>query len=200
VVGQDPERRVTKALDMIRADDMRLLLGMKRPPEMVKKVFASLMIVVSPFETTESDISWEAVHEWVRQLNGVDSFLDNLMHFEATVVAPNIVQSTLDFMTASDLYPTTVKKFSGALATLCTWIWSVCETSQPTLTRSYRSQATKGYQTQHGLEPGEGVEEEEAGFEAGGFIAIGGEEGQDEDFGYAQGGAVTETPKKGLGA
>lgn len=144
-VPAEPEKRVFHALEMIRADDMRLLLGMKRPPEIVKKVFGSLMIIVSPFETTESDISWEAVHEWVRQLQGVDAFLDNLRHFEATVVAPSIVQNTLDYMTNAELFPNTVKKFSGALATLCTWIWSVCESSQPVLTQSYRQQA-QGYQ------------------------------------------------------
>ena len=46
-MGQDPERRVTKALDMIRADDMRLLLGMKRPPEMVKKVTTPSLLLAS---------------------------------------------------------------------------------------------------------------------------------------------------------
>lgn len=110
-----------------------------------RQVFASLMIVVSPFETTDSDVSWEAVHEWVRQLQGVDSFLDNLRHFSSSTVPPPKVQSTLDFMANAELFPATVKKFSGALATLCTWIWSVCEASQPQLTQSYRQQQ-KGYQ------------------------------------------------------
>jgi len=140
----NPENRVNHALELMRADDMRLLLGMKRPPEIVKKVFAALMIVVSPFDTTESDISWEAVHEWVRQLHGVDSFLDNLNHFGSTQIAPPIVQNTLDFLSHADLFPAKVKAFSGALATLCTWIWSVCESSQPQLTQAYRQQH-KGY-------------------------------------------------------
>ena len=65
-------------------------------------------IVVSPFDTTESDISWEAVHEWVRQLHGVDSFLDNLNHFGSTQIAPPIVQNTLDFLSHADLFPAKV--------------------------------------------------------------------------------------------
>jgi len=134
--------RVSRALDMIKPDDLRLLLGMKRPPEIVKTVFGSLMIIVSPFETTESDISWGAVHEWVRQLQGVDSFLENLHHFDAAKVAPPIVQSALDYMSTANLYPSNVKKFSGALATLCTWVWCICEASQPDLTATYRLQSS----------------------------------------------------------
>ena len=175
-VDAEPEKRVYQALEMIRADDMRLLLGMKRPPEIVKKVFGSLMIVVSPFETTESDISWEAVHEWVRQLQGVDAFLDNLRHFEATVVSPSIVQNTLDYMTNAELFPNTVKKFSGALATLCTWIWSVCESSQPVVTQSYRQQA-QGYQIGYHNTESSVVEDVEEGNAA----------ENEGDFGYANG-------------
>ena len=38
ITSTNPEARVYQALELIRADDMRLLLGMKRPPEIVKKV------------------------------------------------------------------------------------------------------------------------------------------------------------------
>merc|ERR1712010_238426 len=138
--GMSSAERVQYALSMIRGDDMRLLLGMKRPPGVVKKVFASLMVLVSPFETTESDISWDAVHEWVRQLQGVESFLDNLEHFDAADLAGPTVQRTLDYMTAAELFPAIVKQFSGALATLCTWIWAMCECAQPKMTEQYRHQ------------------------------------------------------------
>jgi len=187
----NPENRVNHALELMRADDMRLLLGMKRPPEIVKKVFAALMIVVSPFDTTESDISWEAVHEWVRQLHGVDSFLDNLNHFGSTQIAPPIVQNTLDFLSHADLFPAKVKAFSGALATLCTWIWSVCESSQPQLTQAYRQQH-KGYlpsdaQYEGGDDYQRAIEEEVEGGEAA-------TEG-DYDYGFVKGETVG-SPKK----
>lgn len=181
--GGPPESRIHHSLELMRADDMRLLLGMKRPPEIVKKVFAALMIVVSPFETTHSDISWEAVHEWVRQLGGVDSFLENLNHFEAASVKPNIVQNTLDFMVNAELFPSTVKKFSGACATLCAWIWNVCESAQPQLTLSYR-QLNKGYQPSKE----ENVEEED-GLHADGE--------PDVDFGFAKGEEVGSPRKLG---
>lgn len=155
-----------------------------------KQVFASLMIVVSPFETTESDISWEAVHEWVRQLQGVDSFLDNLRHFSASAVQPPIIQSTLDYMANAELFPAAVKKFSGALATLCTWIWSVCEASQPQLTQIYRQQH-RGYQPSQAI----GTEEHEPITE-GSYMSPGAIEeeveggvntGSEIDYGYAKG-------------
>jgi len=173
------EERRFQSLELMRADDMRLLLGMKRPPEIVKKVFASLMIVVSPFETSDSDISWEAVHEWVRQLQGVDCFLDNLRHFAATTVPAPIVQSTLDYMTGAELFPATVKKFSGALATLCTWIWNVCESGDPQLTQQYR-QLQSTYHEPHQGEEGEAQPTIEEDVEAG----VTGPEG---DFGFAKG-------------
>jgi len=184
--GAPPESRMHHSIELMRADDMRLLLGMKRPPEIVKKVFAALMIVVSPFETTESDISWEAVHEWVRQLSGVDSFLDNLRHFEGSSVKPNIAQNTLDFMANAELFPSTVKKFSGACATLCTWIWNVCEAAQPHLTQSYR-QLSKGYQPHmHGEE--HDVDEEDG---------LQQHSGPEADYGFAKGEEVGSPRKVG---
>jgi len=188
ITSTNPEARVYQALELIRADDMRLLLGMKRPPEIVKKVFASLMIVVSPFDTTESDISWEAVHEWVRQLQGVDSFLDNLRHFSASVVPPPIVQSTLDYMANAELFPATVKKVSGALATLCAWIWSVCETSQPQLTQTYRQQH-RGYQQSQPFSKDDRVGPGDIGENAVIQEEVGTAEatGPELDYGFAQG-------------
>jgi len=175
--GATAEERVHNALSMIRGDDMRLLLGMKRPPEVVKKVFASLMVLVSPFETTEADVSWEAVHEWVRQLQGVESFLDNLEHFEAADVSGPVVQRTLDYMTGAQLFPTVVKQYSGALATLCTWIWAICESAQPKMTSEYRNQ-----QAHPPKGSSDGIESEEP--EDDSAIAHGDEE---EDYGFANG-------------
>lgn len=44
-------------------------------------------------------------------------------------------------------FQASVKKYSGALATLCTWIWNVCEAAQPKLTEKYRkSQHSRAYQ------------------------------------------------------
>lgn len=175
-----PEERVAEALKVIRADDMRLLLGMKRPPEIVKKVFSALMIVVSPFETTEADVTWDAVHDWVRQLHGVDSFLDNLQCFDASSIPQTIVQKTLDFMAMAELYPATVRKFSGALATLCTWIWSACEAANPELTANYRHEQAMN-RGQHGEE--EAMEEE---------VPDQGVEETEQDYGFANGDTVGE--------
>eukprot|EP00658_Telonema_sp_P-2_P085897 TRINITY_DN9897_c0_g1_i3.p1 TRINITY_DN9897_c0_g1~~TRINITY_DN9897_c0_g1_i3.p1 ORF type:complete len:376 (+),score=104.30 TRINITY_DN9897_c0_g1_i3:101-1228(+) len=121
-------------LQRVRVDDIKLLLGMRRPPELVKKVFSSLMLLVSPFNTTDEDISWEAVQNWLGQLKGVESFVKNLNHFDVTSVDPQVIARTVDYLIQHHLVADQVSLFSAALSSLCSWIWDVCERSVPGVT------------------------------------------------------------------
>jgi len=56
--GIDPTRM---ALAKVGEEEMRQLVHNKRPPGTVRKVFTALMVLVSPFETSESDVQWTAV-------------------------------------------------------------------------------------------------------------------------------------------
>jgi len=127
-------------LQRVRVDDIKLLLGMKRPPDLVKKVFSSLMLLVSPFETAEADLSWAAVQQWLAALRSVESFVDNLNHFDVRSVDPAVIGRTVDYLVREDLKPDSVALFSAALSSLAAWIWEVCEASVPGIVQA-REQA-----------------------------------------------------------
>lgn len=116
---------------VVRVDDIKLLLGMRRPPDLVKKVFSALMLLVSPFETSEADLSWDAVQQWLAALQGVEAFVDNLNHFDVSSVDPKVISRTVDYLICNELRPQSVELFSKALSSLCEWIWRVCEESVP---------------------------------------------------------------------
>lgn len=128
--------RCEEGVQKVRVDDIKLLLGMKRPPELVKKVFSSLMLLVSPFETAEADLSWAAVQQWLAALRSVESFVDNLNHFDVTSVDPAVISRTVDFLIREELTPDSVALFSAALSSLANWIWGVCEESVPGVVRA----------------------------------------------------------------
>jgi len=119
------------ATNQVRPDDIKLLLGMRRPPELVKKVFSALMLLVSPFETSEADICWDAVQQWLVQLKGVQAFVDNLNHFDAHIIEKPVITRTVEYLLQFDLYPDKVALFSAALASLSSWIWGICEEAVP---------------------------------------------------------------------
>merc|ERR1712166_1633357 len=110
--------RKSGASNQVRPDDIKLLLGMRRPPELVKKVFSALMLLVSPFETSEADICWDAVQQWLVQLKGVQAFVDNLNHFDAHSIEKPVISRTVEYLLQFDLYPDKVALFSAALASL----------------------------------------------------------------------------------
>merc|ERR1712070_1216741 len=70
----------------VHEDHLAMLLNMRRPPELVKRVFSALMIMVSPFEPTHVDISWVAVQEWLKEVGTITNFMANLNAFDVTMV------------------------------------------------------------------------------------------------------------------
>jgi len=78
-------------LETVQLDELQLLLSIERPTEILEKVFAALLILVSPYEPSEVDCSWVALREWVGALKGPKAFLSNLRAFNPlTVLSQNI--------------------------------------------------------------------------------------------------------------
>merc|ERR1711988_349839 len=92
-----------ECLAQVKEEHLAMLLSMRRPPELVKRVFSALMIMVSPFEPTHVDISWVAVQEWVKEIGTVKSFLGNLATFEVGMVPQANAERTAAFMRQSGL-------------------------------------------------------------------------------------------------
>eukprot|EP00658_Telonema_sp_P-2_P019908 TRINITY_DN17829_c0_g1_i3.p1 TRINITY_DN17829_c0_g1~~TRINITY_DN17829_c0_g1_i3.p1 ORF type:complete len:344 (+),score=62.50 TRINITY_DN17829_c0_g1_i3:30-1061(+) len=112
--------------ERLRAEHLVTVLNMKRPPDMVKRVFSALMILVSPFEPSHFDISWFAVQQWIQELGGVDPFLQNLQAFELSMVPTQNVERTISFMEQTGLQRERLAPLSESLADLCDWMWATC--------------------------------------------------------------------------
>merc|ERR1711865_418871 len=105
-------------LTRLRAEHLETVLKLKRPPELVKRVFSALMILVSPFDVSHFDVSWFAVQQWVKELGSVDTFLQNLRVFELSMVPEGNVERTVSFMEQSGLDSSRLKDVSDSLGSL----------------------------------------------------------------------------------
>lgn len=126
--GVNPSRKV---LAEITVADMENIIKLKKPPGSVRTVFAALMILVSPFETTEADLEWDAVTEWVGHLGGVKNWLSNLWNFNLSLVPVTNAQKTEEFLAQHQCDPKGLKSFSVAVLKLLEWIESICSTVKP---------------------------------------------------------------------
>lgn len=113
-------------LSLVKEEHLAMLLSMRKPPELVRRVFSALMILVSPFEPTHVDISWVAVQEWVKEIGTVKSFLENLATFEVGMVPQANAERTAAFMRQSGLHRERLVPLSDALANLADWLRTLC--------------------------------------------------------------------------
>lgn len=119
-------RPPAECLAEVKEEHLAMLLSHHRPPELVKRVFSALMIMVSPFEPTHVDISWVAVQEWVKEVGTVKNFLDNLASFDVSMVPAANPERTAAFMRQSGLVRDKLVPLSDALANLADWLMGLC--------------------------------------------------------------------------
>lgn len=119
-------RPPAECLAEVKEEHLAMLLSMRRPPELVKRVFSALMIMVSPFEPTHVDISWVAVQEWVKEIGTVGNFLGNLSAFDVSMVPAANPERTAAFMRQSGLQRERLLPLSDALANLADWLMGIC--------------------------------------------------------------------------
>jgi len=125
--GIDPARL---ALAKVSEHEMQLLVDNRRPPGTVRKVFTALMILVSPFETSEADVQWTAVQEWVDQLGGVAAWLHNLWNFNIGLVPVGNATKCQKYIVDSALFDDQLRIYSPCLANFLRWIQEVCASAQ----------------------------------------------------------------------
>lgn len=110
----------------VQEDHLAMLLAMRKPPELVKRVFSALMIMVSPFEPTHVDISWVAVQEWVKEVGTIQNFMANLRAFDVTMVPAANPERTAAFMRQSGLSRERLIPLSDSLANVADWLMGLC--------------------------------------------------------------------------
>lgn len=130
--GVDPTRM---ALAKVNKDEMGLLIGNKRPPGSTRKVFTALMLLVSPFETSELDVQWTAVQEWVDSLGGVAEWLHNLWNFNIGLVPVGNAAKCKKYIIDRGLEDKNLRLYSPCLANFLLWILEVCACAQPMTAR-----------------------------------------------------------------
>jgi len=139
--GIDPSRM---ALAKVNEEEMTILVNNKSPPGSVKNIFTALMILVSPFETKESDVQWTAVQEWVYQLGSVAEWLHNLWNFNISLVPVGNATKCKKFMVDRGIHEDQVRSYSPCLANFLLWIHEVCASAQPMRARGSRHASRQG--------------------------------------------------------
>jgi len=119
-------RPPAESLSRVKEEDLAMLISMRRPPELVKRVFSALMIMVSPFVPTHVDISWVAVQEWVKEVGTIKAFMNNLSAFDASMVPAQNPERTAAFMRQSGLSREKLLPISESLANLSDWLIGLC--------------------------------------------------------------------------
>eukprot|EP00656_Telonema_subtile_P057181 TRINITY_DN9349_c0_g1_i2.p1 TRINITY_DN9349_c0_g1~~TRINITY_DN9349_c0_g1_i2.p1 ORF type:complete len:223 (-),score=55.72 TRINITY_DN9349_c0_g1_i2:257-925(-) len=118
---------------------MVAVLSMTKPPGSARSVFSAMMILVSPFEPRERDLSWDAVVLWVEALGGAEKFLTNLWNFNMGLVpVTNGVRAT-EYLEDHNCDHDGLARFNPAVAYLQKWIHTVCASVQPLTEREARS-------------------------------------------------------------
>jgi len=125
--GIDPTRI---ALAKVDEDQMAAIVNNKKPPGCVRNIFTALMLLVSPFDTSEADVQWTAVQEWVTQMGGVTNWLHNLWNFNIGLVPVGNATKCKKFIIDVGLEHDQVKRYSECLANFLSWLEEVCASAQ----------------------------------------------------------------------
>jgi len=115
-----------------------MLLGIDRPTEILEKVFAAMLVLVSPYPPNEMECSWMALRDWVAALKGAKNFLTNLLSFNPLVVLSRNVEACVGFLTAENLTQIQLQRFSPALVAIHQWVIAVCEQRRESSTAALR--------------------------------------------------------------
>jgi len=116
------------ALKAINAKDIQLLKQLKNPPEIIKRIFDCVLILmggellpcvlVKPKERFTFDASWQ----YALPMMGKSTFLDDIFNFNRDAINDETIDILHPYISAPDFTYEDAKKASGNVAGLCTWI------------------------------------------------------------------------------
>ena len=157
-------------LSRLKPPHLQLLLQMKRPPEVIRRVLGAVLLLCAPPDESwsEADCSWATVQSWATQLGGAIRFVANLKRFGQDRPAAAAAVRCAEYLKAYGLRPATVASCSQALAALCGWVWKVCAEAAPEVRRLWqqmsRADTLRAYEANEGNYSGEGqVSDDTAG-------------------------------------
>ena len=127
-------------LSRLKPPHLQLLLQMKRPPEVIRRVLGAVLLLCAPPDESwsEADCSWAAVQSWATQLGGAIRFVANLKRFGQDRPAAAAAVRCAEYLKAYGLRPASVASCSQALAALCGWVWKVCAAAAPEVCRLWQ--------------------------------------------------------------
>ncbi|KAG8470448.1 hypothetical protein KFE25_008869 [Diacronema lutheri] len=116
------------ALKAINAKDIQLLKQLKSPPEIIRRIFDCVLILlggdivpcalVKPKERFTLEASWSLA----LPMMGKSTFLEDIMHFDRDAINDETVELLHPYISAEDFTYDDAKKASGNVAGLCTWV------------------------------------------------------------------------------
>jgi len=118
------------ALSAITAKDIGMLKSLKKPPELIKRLFDCVLILfqepvipcdVEMVKRLQLCVSWERSSIVMSRA----SFLDDLFKFDKDAINDETVELLYPYDQAEDFTYADAKKASGNVAGLCTWVKSM---------------------------------------------------------------------------
>ena len=118
------------ALSAITAKDIGMLKSLKKPPELIKRLFDCVLLLfqepVIPAET-ETVKRLQLCVSWAQSsiVMSRSTFLDDLFAFDKDAINDETVELLYPYTSAEDMTYADAKKASGNVAGLCTWVNSM---------------------------------------------------------------------------
>jgi len=118
------------ALGAITAKDIGMLKSLKKPPELIKRLFECVLILfmeplilpaVEMVKRLQLEVSWAQSTIVMSRA----SFLEDLFKFDKDAINDETVELLYPFTSAEDFTYADAKKASGNVAGLCTWVNSM---------------------------------------------------------------------------
>eukprot|EP00898_Chlorokybus_atmophyticus_P005691 jgi/Chlat1/6122/Chrsp409S05665 len=120
------------ALSSITAKDIGTLKQLKNPPDIVKRIFDTCLILKMwplnrvAYEDVKGVMTIQASYSTALQMMSEISFLGSLVHFPKESINDETVELLLPYFSAPDFTYESAKKASGNVAGLCSWCKAMC--------------------------------------------------------------------------
>ncbi|XP_039284796.1 dynein beta chain, ciliary [Nilaparvata lugens] len=112
-----------EALNTLNKNNLTELKSFGSPPEPVVKVTEAVLVLFAPKGKVPRDRSWKACKVMMAK---VDSFLDNLLHYDKENIHPDIIKELeRHYLNSPDFDPEIVISKSSAAAGLCSWVINI---------------------------------------------------------------------------
>ncbi|KAJ1529252.1 hypothetical protein ONE63_006052 [Megalurothrips usitatus] len=108
----------SEALNTLNKNNLTELKALASPPAPVMHVLAAAMVLLAPKGKVPKERGWKEAKAFMGK---VDTFLDNLLHYDKENIHPDVVKAIKPYLANKEFVPELIKTKSTAAAGLCAW-------------------------------------------------------------------------------